>query len=364
MQTHVRALVVHSPASGRASLLPQALNDLQQAGNQVAQTLPIADLPWKPAQGSAWEERGIQVVVAAGGDGTIGSVINHIVGSGLLLGIMPLGTSNNLARSLGIPLETSAAARTIAAGQVRQVDLGGARPLVSTTTLAEPVPQNVSPVYGYFAHVLTLGLNVQFARIATNVVTRKRYGRLTYPMAALEVLYHPEVLPVHLQFEGLQMPPHVGRQRRSPSKIQPGHGTLNCQALQVTIINAPLFGGAWELALPGSSLEDGVLDIVVFEGKGLSRMTARLASFFNSPSVDIDMSEENDAVREFIRHPAELTGLPGLHHLQARGIALTTEQDPQPVTLDGEIRGQTPLYVDLLKNSVSVLVPNKANTAE
>ena len=357
MSRKKRALVIYSPASGRAAQLPHALHALDEAGMEIVQTTPVGNLPRQPAQGQNWAERGIEIAIAAGGDGVIGSVINHIARSTIPLGIMPLGTSNDIARSLNIPLDLGHAAEAIASGQIRMVDLGVARPLDGVHATGD-----TAPLYGYFAHVLTIGLNVRFAQIATNVATRKRYGRLTYPVAALEVLRDPEILPVSLQFEDIHLPAHTRRQQTMNDQIETKLATLSCRALQVTIVNAPIFGGAWQFTLPGSSLDDDALDIVVFEEFGPGGLSARLASLFNSPPLDVAGPEENDAIGEFIRHPAELTGLPGMHHLQARGITITSERDPQLITLDGEIRGQTPLYVELVKNVLPVLAPNSTDS--
>lgn len=63
-------------------------------------------------------------VVAAGGDGTINSVAAHLYGGTCKLGIMPTGTLNHFARTLGIPLNTTRAAQTIMAGHTTQVDIG------------------------------------------------------------------------------------------------------------------------------------------------------------------------------------------------------------------------------------------------
>jgi diacylglycerol kinase family enzyme len=63
-------------------------------------------------------------VVAGGGDGTINAVASALVGSGVPLGVLPLGTLNHFAKDLGIPLDVAEAARTIAAGHVAEVDVG------------------------------------------------------------------------------------------------------------------------------------------------------------------------------------------------------------------------------------------------
>jgi len=58
----------------------------------------------------------VDVAIAAGGDGLVGGVITHIAGSGLPLGILPLGTSNDIARALHIPQDIGEAAHVIAQG--------------------------------------------------------------------------------------------------------------------------------------------------------------------------------------------------------------------------------------------------------
>src|SRR6516225_6183262 len=103
MQTSQRVIVVHSPHSGRSSKLSEAITYLQQTGLEVVNTISIADLDDLPAQGTTWKESGIDVAIAAGGDGLVGGVITHIAESGLSLGILPLGTSNDIARALHIP---------------------------------------------------------------------------------------------------------------------------------------------------------------------------------------------------------------------------------------------------------------------
>jgi diacylglycerol kinase family enzyme len=68
--------------------------------------------------------RSLAAVVAGGGDGTINAAAQHLAGSGIPLGILPLGTYNHFARDLGIPLDIDGAVATIAAGHGTEVDLG------------------------------------------------------------------------------------------------------------------------------------------------------------------------------------------------------------------------------------------------
>lgn len=72
----------------------------------------------------AAKAKGLDAVVAAGGDGTIGCAAGHLAGTDRPLGILPLGTLNHLARDAGIPNDLDAAAAVIAAGHVRAIDVG------------------------------------------------------------------------------------------------------------------------------------------------------------------------------------------------------------------------------------------------
>ena len=194
MATARNAIVVHSPHSGRSAYLSDALTYAEQAGVHIIQVISIAELDGLPAQGPSWRAMGIDVAIAAGGDGLVGGVITHIAESGLPLGILPLGTSNDIARTLHLPLDLSQATQVIASGKDQEIDIAIAQPAEQAPHAANPIPGG--PVlslvsarkHGYFAHALIIGLNVEFARLATNVVTRQHYGRFTYPLAALEVL--------------------------------------------------------------------------------------------------------------------------------------------------------------------------------
>src|SRR6266571_5262969 len=272
MQTSQRVVVIHSPHSGRSSKLSEAITYLEQTGLEIVNTISIADLDNLPAQGPIWKANGIDIAISGGGDGLVGGVITHIAESGLPLGILPLGTSNDIARSLHIPQDLKEAAQVIAQGDEHLVDVGVAKPAQQAPHLATkhqsgPLLSQVAPEkHGFFAHALTIGVNVQFARIATNVATRQRFGRMTYSVAALETWVKHDALDIQLEFEGLAMPQASATTQvpMSPAQATPElHTSLRCRALQVAVINTPLFGGQRELAIPGSSFADRLLDIVV-----------------------------------------------------------------------------------------------------
>jgi diacylglycerol kinase family enzyme len=366
-----RVILIHSPHSGRSSKLPDAIKNLEQAGLEVTNSVSIADLDDLPAQGTVWKESGVDVAIAAGGDGLVGGVVTHIAESGLPLGILPLGTSNDIARALHIPQDIGEAALVIAQGRDQEVDVGAAQPAEQATRLGTPsqsdlvLAQDGSHPHTYFAHALTVGVNVQFARIATNVATRKRFGRMTYPYAALKTATARDAMDVQLELDGLAMP----QATVSPQEVEVSSTlstpetltSLRCRALQVAVINTPIFGGQREFAVSASSFKDRLLDIVVIEHMDMGALGKNIARFFG-PKTHTQTSLAPGERRTSTHHPAELSGIPGMHHVQARGVTITTSADPREVTFDGEVLGQTPIYVHVADKRLRVRIPDTAGT--
>jgi diacylglycerol kinase (ATP) len=357
-----RALVIRSPHSGRADKLSAALSHLEQAGIDVVDVISIASLDGLPDQGQAWMERGIDRAIAAGGDGVVGGVITHIAECGLPLGILPLGTANDIARSLGIPQDVQKAAETIAHGRQLEVDIGIAQPAEqalhsASSEQGKPVPISVaSGKHGYFAHAFTIGMNVQFARLATNVATRKRFRRLTYPVAAIEVLRRHTALDMELRFEGLALQPTAATAGQTAPTLTYEMPILRSRVLQATVINAPIFGGPRQLAIPRASLWDHLLDIVVIDDIDLGMLREAVGRIFNyEEGYSTDPADWHKQYP--VLNQAELSHIPGIHHIQAHGVIIATNVDPQDVTLDGEVRGQTPGYARMANERLRVVVP-------
>ena len=154
-----------------------------------------------------------RAVVAAGGDGTIGTTAERLVGTGIPLGILPMGTSNDVARALEIPFDLAAAAAAIAGGVPTRMDAGvvellpgdGERETGWRRWLRVPASLRPGIPAGSlcFLHAATLGLNVEFARLATDASRRAALGSLTYPAASLEALTHLQTIPVRLRLSGV-----------------------------------------------------------------------------------------------------------------------------------------------------------------
>jgi diacylglycerol kinase (ATP) len=110
----------------------------------------------------------VDCAVVGGGDGTLNAAAFGVIEAGLPLGILPLGTANDLARTLDIPSDLDGAAKVIAEGRTRNIDLG----IV-----------NGQP----FFNVASIGLSAELAQQLTTEIKR-RFGRLGYGLVAMKVL--------------------------------------------------------------------------------------------------------------------------------------------------------------------------------
>jgi diacylglycerol kinase (ATP) len=164
---------------------------------------------------------GVDVLVAAGGDGTVHVVARELVaGGGPALGILPMGSVMNVARSLEIPLELEAAAAVIAEGHVRTVEVG----------LANGEP---------FFEAAVVGLHATLFREGDRF---DRGDRFALPRGIwLGLRYRPSRIRIELD----------GR-------------TVRTRALVVSVANGPYTGVAFTVA-PEARLDDGCLDVLVFE---------------------------------------------------------------------------------------------------
>jgi YegS/Rv2252/BmrU family lipid kinase len=176
--------------------------------------------------------QGYFAIVAAGGDGTVRSVAFELLDRDVPLGILPMGTAMNVARSLGIPLELDGAASVLAAGNVRAIDVGEAR--------GQP-----------FLEIASIGLGARVLEGATEI----KEGRLR---SALRLL-----------IRGI-------RYRRTRVRLQLDGREVRSRALSVAVANGAFTGRGMELA-PGARLDDGRFEVLIFEGFGPWGLAAHLA---------------------------------------------------------------------------------------
>ena len=166
LMTTQPVLLVANPHSRHGSdVLSEARDALQRHG------LTVELAPWPPdglPDLLRTKAGRLHAVVVAGGDGTLNATALGLIDTGLPLGILPAGTANDLARTLGIPRDFDTAARIIADGTVHRIDVG----------MANDVP---------FFNVASIGFGVDLSRALTRD-SKRRWGIVGYAIAALRTL--------------------------------------------------------------------------------------------------------------------------------------------------------------------------------
>ena len=342
---HQPVLLITSPHAGSRNSADDAVQALADAGLTVGLHLTVDALDDGTPLGPAWQRMGYRVVVAAGGDGTISAVASHIANVPIALGILPAGTSNDTARSLGVPINLREAAQLIASGSVELVACGEAVPAVAD---AHPAAMSHPP---RFLHALTLGFNTEFARLATLAAQRERWGPLTYITSAIEALQRFEAMPMTVAFRHAVRlwPP-------DPAHTLADELTLHVRPLQIAAVNLPIFGGALNLRMPDVDHHDDVLDFVILDALDIERLREELGRIVTRLTGQV---QANGQVSSSSDAPNLFSALPGIHRYQAREASIHTER-PLDVTLDGEIRARTPVVIRSGAHRVRVIVPRRS----
>lgn len=179
----------------------------------------------------------IDLVIVCGGDGTIAAAARGLLQAGLPMGILPLGTANDLARTLGLPLDLSAAADIIVRGRTGRIDMG--------------------EVNGHaFFNVASLGLSAELARGLT-AESKRRWGRLAYAIRALQVLFAARPFDAEI----------INRQE-----------TVAVRTLQIAIGNGRHYGGG-SIIHEEASIDDGHLDLYSLEPRAVWKLAFLFGAF-------------------------------------------------------------------------------------
>jgi diacylglycerol kinase (ATP) len=165
----------------------------------------------------------VDLVIIGGGDGTLNAAVAGLVDTQLPLGILPLGTANDLARTLGIPDTLPEACQVIADGKLTSIDLGWVNEK-------------------YFFNVASLGLSVQITRKLTKEV-KQRWGVFAYAATALQVLLNSRRFTAEIRTEG-----------RSET----------VKSVQIAVGNGRYYGGGMAVA-EDAAIDDDRLDLYSLE---------------------------------------------------------------------------------------------------
>ena len=209
----MRLLLVVNPQSRRGRQLGDAVrSELLRLGCAVA------------ADGDPPHE--IDAIVAAGGDGTLVCLIGRALELGVPVGLVPLGTFNDLARSLAIPLDVAGACAVIASGRTRTID--------------------VAHVNGaYYVNEASMGISSRLARLQTPA-DKQRLGFIAVVMSAFQALRHSRSFHAEVAYDGK-------RER--------------FRAVQLTVANSNRFGGF--VTVDDAAIDDGWLYLYAVEIKNV-----------------------------------------------------------------------------------------------
>ena len=389
----------HDPVEAEAALR-LTRETLAAVGVAVSAQVVVSDLRDELALVAQWRRLGCVAVIAAGGDGTVGAAATCAALAGLPLGVLPLGTSNDIARSLGIPMDISAAAALIASHHLALVDAGqvfalrerSAKPSSRWRSLFQRKPPESAPADPLlaeaerldvaleaspgpsFLHALTLGLNVEFARLATDETRRAQWGALTYAASAIEALTHARPIHLRLRLDGYQSYPAAPNHTNhadAAGMAQSHRYTIDCHVLQIAVVNLPVFGGAFGWRAPGTLGDDSLLDLFLVEAMdqgslratveglmaGLDRLASRLRGVAHAGPTAV--GAQLDALDATAVDESLGFALPGMRRFRARAAVISALDEPTPldITLDGELRAQTPILVRVAPTPLRVFAP-------
>jgi diacylglycerol kinase (ATP) len=244
-----QARLIFNPSSGRdaannAQRLAQVVSSLRAHGIEAHVGLKTSGGAAR-ALASKAVRAGHRLIVVAGGDGTIGDVASELVGTSTALGIVPIGTMNNLARSLGVPLGIDDACALIGMGTTRHIDVGR-------------VCSNGSPQAEYFFECTGVGLSAISA--LSGQAFEKRHWRVI--PRGLRKFFETKLGTIRVEMDDV---------------------VVEASTRMVTVSNAPLMGNNM-LAAPGAKMDDGWLDVQVYDGMGdAALMKHFLAASSSSP---------------------------------------------------------------------------------
>jgi YegS/Rv2252/BmrU family lipid kinase len=254
-------------------------------------------------------EQGVERLVVAGGDGTTGEVAGGVLHAEASrrppIGLLPLGSGWDLARSLGLPRRLDEALRVIEVGVTRMIDAGRVEVHDEQGVLQQR----------FFVNEASAGLSGATVRIVGRL--SKRIGpRLGFAAGAVAAILSHRPVSVALEIDGM--------------RVFEGPVSL------VVAGNGRYFGAGMKVA-PGAELDDGLLEVVFVRGLSIPRLLVNLPSLF---------------VGRHLAHPA-------VSRSAARELIVVPKDGASPIEVDGETAGRLPLRVEVIPAALQVFVPGR-----
>jgi diacylglycerol kinase family enzyme len=287
----MRATLIHNPTAGRAEPIETLIAALQDVGWHVERCMPKEQL-------NECLGHGADVVVVAGGDGTVGKVAKRLAGTDIPIVIIPTGSANNVARTLGIGVDAKAALSGLAHAKERCIDLG-------IITSAEKRTKEFFLEgfgMGVFAHVI--GEKEETAR------KKKKLKKAVALIADELETYDAQ----HYELE-------IDARDMSGAYIL------------VAVMNMRSFGPALSLA-PDAKCDDGALDVVLIGPESRETLVRHLRRAAQAGDIALPSFEVIRA-----------------HEVRVRGEGRWTHADERASELHGEVS------IQVAASAVRLLVP-------
>ena len=214
----------------------------------------------------------IDLMVVAGGDGTVNDVVNAMKGKGLDIpvGVVPSGTANDFARALGMSCEPLEAARQIASGSIDRVDVGCVNGL-------------------WFVNIFSFGIFTTTSQ-RTPDKRKHRIGKLAYIIEGVKEFRSMHAVPLEIEADGER---------------------FDLRSLMVLIFNGETAGG-FHLARR-SSIKDGLFDCILLEKKNFFRSTLAMCRYLagGQPKIVRHLQAQTIDIRSTVNEPTDVDGQKG-----------------------------------------------------
>ena len=230
------ALLLVNPKARRGGESMDAIVGRLHKGGLDVTVEPFSALP-EIARDIVRLRQSADIIILCGGDGTIASGAMAVMECGLPLGIIPMGTANDLARTLGIPMDLMQAVDVILSGNTRKIDLGA--------------------VNGHaFFNVASIGLSADLAQ-GLQPALKKRFGRLGYALAAANVLVKARPFTATIKEKG---------------------EVTRVKTFQIAVGNGVHYGGG-NVVNEDAEIDDGHLDLYSLEMSNVWKLAGMFRAF-------------------------------------------------------------------------------------
>lgn len=238
-------------------------------------------------------QNGFKSIIAVGGDGTVLEVANGMIGEKATMGIIPAGTGNDFIKTVGIPNDPEVAVNILLKEKQKKVDIG----------LADDKR--------YFLNVSGTGFDVEVLK-NTEKVKGFLTGLAAYYTAVLMAVFGYKFKKVILKTKDM---------------------VIEKTVLLVAVANGIAYGGGMKVA-PEASVEDGLLDVTIIEKMPRWKIPLELPKFIKGEHKKIKYIEK----------------------FKCESVTIETDK-AEPINMDGEIIGTTPVTFSVKKNAINVFAP-------